>query len=317
MPKFLAIHNLAGDDTIQRIVRPRITAWFRDVGSVQGWGSSELLLNNTYSIVDPAVGIKYSTGLEVEQIEIIAHGSPQQIGDLAIRQAESLGRSLKTQLHFDEDVEIYLNGCNTGLPCRDGCAPIAQYISNGASCSVYGTLGYLIASGSHAEELSSTLAEAAGYNLYPGGMNAIGAAAWRMFRPLGNPPVPADCGHCVNLGWAGAPPTEQQVLANSADILNLLGDILSTVDEIVVTGPPIWHVYLTAPDFKFSVIGNLPSLEDPKQILLNLERYEVHGNWGLLLRSPDHRLGWGISPENATKLQDLLNALRKLLYPNV
>lgn len=88
-------------------------------------------------------------------LEIDAHGNPLLCDGLGVADATHFGAQLKT-LNLCDLVEVYLNGCNTGVQYH-GTPSLAQQVSQSGPtqanehvrCIVYGAVGYL--SGSHAQ----------------------------------------------------------------------------------------------------------------------------------------------------------------------
>ncbi|WP_026959369.1 hypothetical protein [Aliagarivorans taiwanensis] len=141
-------------------------------------------------------------------LEIVAHGNPISINDMSRLDVTNWAAQLKT-LNWCDEAEIYLSGCNTGLPrttriqdpARVG--PIAQQLAKAMpfdaqnfahKIRVYGSKGYL--SGSHGEGNEKIVDSFNEYNFalawppvsrtvwqrYPGGSSATGNACWANFK---------------------------------------------------------------------------------------------------------------------------------------
>ena len=183
-----------------RIVRNTPSSWEVMVG---GYSDLASLINNINALlaIDPDHPC-------LETLEIHAHGNPINIDAFWRTDAATLAQQLMT-LNWCDEANIYLAGCNTGLPRSTALrnparvGPIAKLLADLMPFDatkfphkiwIYGSKGYLYNTKAEGNEKTiDTFTERSWawsippwtttvWKKYPGGTDASGAACWNGFK---------------------------------------------------------------------------------------------------------------------------------------
>lgn len=252
---------LRDDDPVLNAERARLSAW----APANGWDYIEYI-----DAIDLLTRISDCATDSFHDLEIVAHGNPEECDDVTLGNLRTFGESLRLMTEISWRTIIYLSGCNTGLQVGGDC--IARSLAAVSGVPVYGARGYL--AGTHAERnercVPSFTRDGVAYESYEGAVEAAGGDVWRKF---GTSLKLADRGHM-----------EIKIATSGFRTVNLPDDkaaqIRTAIEQAIVLPPSEPAPFRIAPDLRFSI-----TLSDGEHI------FELLAG-GSVLRDPIARRVW-------------------------